>query len=150
MECGNCTACCKLLNIQETDSKPGDYCKYCNPGVGCRIYNERPECCKIFECSWKQMKNAGEELRPDKCGVLFEKWSDTVMVGTTEGKLSDLILCQIDFFKREGISVLVIDHSKKIRTFFLAPGHTKEFVKIEINNSIKNNNKFQIKEYIET
>jgi len=137
MNCGSCTACCKLLNIPETDSKPGEYCKHCYPGFACRIYNERPESCKIFECAWKQMENAGEELRPDKCGVLFEKWSDTVMVGTTEDKLSDLILHQIDFFKGEGISVLMIDHSRKIRTFFLAPGHTKDYVREQINGSTK-------------
>jgi hypothetical protein len=138
MECDGCTLCCKLLDIKETDSKPGEYCKHCEPGVGCKIYNERPEPCRIFECAWKQMKHAGEELRPDKCNVLFEKWSDYVMVGTTtEDSLSGLVLGQIEYFKKEGISTLMVNHIKKTRTFFLADGYTKEFVKDEINGSTK-------------
>jgi len=137
MECGNCTLCCKFLNIKETDSKPGNYCKHCEPGVACKIYNERPEPCRIFECAWKQMNHPGEELKPDKCNVLFEKWSDHVMVGVTDSELSDLILRQIDFFRSEGISVLMVDHDQKSRTYFLVPGHTKEFVRMEINGSSK-------------
>ena len=137
MNCGNCTMCCKLLNIKETESKPGEYCKHCNPGTGCKIYEERPESCRIFECAWKQMEHTAEDLRPDKCGVLFEKWADYVMVGTTEYKLSDLILGQIDYFRGEGISILMINHKEKSRTFFLAPNHNKQFVRDEINGSTK-------------
>lgn len=83
------------------------------------------------------MEKAGKELRPDKCNVVFEKWSDKVIVGATDVNLSKLVLRQIGFFKREGISVLIIDHKKKTRTYFLAPGHTKQFVKKEINDSPK-------------
>lgn len=138
MECGSCTLCCKLLNIKETDSKPGEYCKHCNPDIGCKIYEERPESCQIFECAWKQMRYAGKDLRPDKCFIMFEKWSDNVMVGTTtEDSISDLVLRQIEYFKNEGISTLMINHIKKTRTFFLANDHTKEFVKEEINGSTK-------------
>jgi hypothetical protein len=83
------------------------------------------------------MKNAGEELRPDKCGVLFEKWSDKVIVGATNEILSNLILGQIDYFRSEGISIVIVDHTKKTRTYFLAEGHTKDFVRKEINDSSK-------------
>lgn len=137
MKCGNCTMCCKFPKIVETKSKAGEYCKYCEPKVGCKIYSERPESCKIFECAWKQMEHAGEELRPDRCNVLFEKWSDYLIVGATDTELSKLVLAQIDFFRGEGISVLIIDHSKKSKTVFLAPGHTRQFVKEQINGSTK-------------
>ena len=111
MECGNCTECCKLLQIPETDSKPCIYCQYCTPNVGCNIYKERPECCKIFECCWKQMKVVAEELRPDRCGMMFEKWSDKVIVGATDKITIDKIaLRQIHNFNKEGISILVINH----------------------------------------
>jgi len=142
MNCGECTLCCKLLDIKETDSKPGEYCKHCEPGVGCKIYNERPKPCRIFECAWKQMKHAGEELRPDRCNVLFEKWSDHVMVGATDSDdIKEIVMRQIDFFRSEEISVLMVDHNKKTRTFFLAPGHNKEFVREEINGSAKRSRK---------
>jgi len=137
MECGNCTYCCKFLEIKETSSKTGEYCKYCIPEVGCKIYNKRPESCKIFECCWKQMKVSAEELRPDRCNMLFEKWSDKVIVGATDKKMSELIMKQINYFNGEGISIVILDHLQKTKTFYLASGHTKEFVKQEINNSIK-------------
>lgn len=140
MECGTCTLCCKLLNIEETLSKPGYYCKYCKENIGCDIYDDRPEACKIFECAWKQMEHVGIELRPDLCGVLFEKWSNTVMLGITviNNPLLDLIFRQIKGFNGEGISVLMINYKVKTRIFHLADGHTKDFVKDEMNRSIKN------------
>lgn len=132
MECSGCTICCKDLNIPETDSKEGNLCQHCEEGVGCNIYSERPEACKIFECCWKQMKITTEELRPDKCGVLFEKWSDRVIVGSTETNISKLIINQIGYFQKEGISVLIVNQNEKTRTFYLADGHTIQSVKEDI------------------
>jgi len=136
MECGECTLCCKLLKIGDV-SKVNEDCRYCDPNLGCIIYNERPEPCRIFECCWKQMKNAGEELRPDKCNVVFEKWSDNLIVGATIEPISNLILNQIDFFRDEGISVLIVDYGKKSKTYFLADNHTKEFIRKEIYDGSK-------------
>ena len=132
MECENCTVCCKHLEIPETDSKEGDLCKYCKEDVGCLIYDHRPEACSTFECCWKQMEYAHIDLRPDNCGVLFEKWSDFVIVGSTEYELSELILGQIDFFNKEGISVLIVDQNEKTKKFYLSDGHTIPFVNEEI------------------
>jgi len=132
MNCGNCTICCKDLLIIDTDSPEGEYCKHCEKNVGCKIYSERPEACRIFECCWKQMEYAHIDLRPDNCGVLFEKYSDKVIVGSTEGELSDLIIGQIGFFQREGISVLIINLKEKKRFFYLAEGHTIQSVEEDI------------------
>jgi hypothetical protein len=133
MECGNCTMCCKHLLIEETDSKEWELCKYCQEDVGCLIYEKRPEECSNFDCCWKQMQVAHIDLRPDNCGVLFEKWSDYVIVGSTEYEITKLILGQIQFFNREGISVLVVD-SNNNRNLYLADGHTPEFVHKELEN----------------
>jgi hypothetical protein len=79
------------------------------------------------------MKVTTEELRPDICGVLFEKYSDKVIVGsTTESELSDLMLGQITYFQKEGISVLIVNQNEKTRTFYLADGHTRQSVKEDI------------------
>ena len=132
--CGNCTVCCKHLDIPDTDSKEGDLCKYCKEDVGCLIYESRPEACSTFNCAWKQMVYAHIDLRPDNCGVLFEKWSDYVMVGSTEYDLSDLMLGQIGYFNREGISVLIVNQEEKTRQFYLAEGHDIPFVEGEIRD----------------
>jgi hypothetical protein len=132
MECGNCTVCCRDLLIIDTDSPEGEICKHCDWGNGCKIYSKRPEACKIFECCWKQMEYAHIDLRPDNCGVCFEKWSDKVIVGSTEDELSELIFGQIGFFQREGISVLIVNQNKKTRNYYLAEGHTVESVEEDI------------------
>lgn len=38
---------------------------------GCGIYKDRPPVCRRFECGWLQAPNLPDELRPDRCGVLF-------------------------------------------------------------------------------
>ena len=82
----------------------------------------------------KQNIKVSNELRPDKCNVLFEKYSDNVIVGVTEKELSELVLNQIKHFRNSGISVLIVDYTKKTKTYFLVKNHTKEFVRKEIND----------------
>ena len=38
-----CTACCKILKIRELNKPANTWCKHCNIGVGCGIYDSRPE-----------------------------------------------------------------------------------------------------------
>jgi hypothetical protein len=78
------------------------------------------------------MKYTHIDLRPDNGGVLFEKWSDRVIVGSTEDELSELILGQIGYFQKEGISVLIVNQNEKIRNFYLAEGHTIQSVEEDI------------------
>lgn len=108
--CGSCTLCCKLLNIIEVNSKSGKYCQYCNPNVGCNIYFKHPQSCKTFNCVWMQMKKVHMDLRPDKCHVVFEKINNSLIVGSIDGKISEmsnLIKRQIKSFNSEGYSVFM-------------------------------------------
>jgi len=72
-ECGDCTACCKELVIEDPDfEKDADvWCQNCVAGKGCGIYPDRPETCKEWYCMWRLNDTFGDGLRPDKCGVLF-------------------------------------------------------------------------------
>jgi hypothetical protein len=141
MECDGCTLCCKVLEIPEVNSKFNEWCKYCDKERGCKIYSERPDSCKEFNCAWVQMKKAGIkvgiEIRPDICGVVFEKYTDNVMMALTSGKILERVWGQIKFFNNEGISVVLFDHSNKSKTVYLSKGHTREFVEKEINDSRK-------------
>lgn len=133
MECGNCQACCILLDIEETDSSHNSLCKYqCDEG--CSIYGKHPKECQLFNCCWKQMEKVGIALRPDICGVMFEKWTDNVIFGVTSKSLTDLVIGQIEAFNNENISVILFDHRDKTKTRFLAREHTREFVEKEIKN----------------
>lgn len=71
MECGDCTLCCTLLPIKEMKSPAGKTCIACRNNK-CNIYNTRPQECKDFKCLWLTSPVLGEDLRPDKCGVMFE------------------------------------------------------------------------------
>lgn len=124
--CGPCDLCCKLLETHDVPSPIGVYCQYCNNG--CTIYEKRPKECRDYQCMWSQMENVGEELRPDICGVIFDRISDDVITARLEEgkKLNNLTFNQVEHFNKEGFSVLVFRgrHMK----FFLNEKHTEEYV----------------------
>jgi len=67
--CGDCQVCCEVLVI-EGISEGLTKCKnQCD--VGCSIHSNKPKQCSDFHCSYIPNTTWGEELRPDKCGVLF-------------------------------------------------------------------------------
>jgi hypothetical protein len=70
--CGDCVACCKVLNIDEPDMvKPADQmCMHCT-GKGCGIYESRPQVCRSWDCVWRRIASMPLETRPDHLGVLF-------------------------------------------------------------------------------
>lgn len=70
--CGDCVACCKVLNIDEPDMlKPADQmCMHCT-GKGCGVYATRPEVCRTWDCAWRRVASMPKETRPDKLGVVF-------------------------------------------------------------------------------
>ena len=131
MPCGECTLCCKLLEThdEKTASPIGIYCKHCDHNKGCTIYKDRPEECRIYQCMWTQMENVGEELRPDKCGVIFDRISDDVISARIEKglKLNKLVVKQIESFNREGFSVLIFREQNS--KCFLAKTHSEEYVR---------------------
>ena len=70
--CGGCTACCLIvLDIDELEKPLGQWCQYCEKGVGCQIYAKRPHNCRGFVCQW--LLGGGEESeRPDKGGYILD------------------------------------------------------------------------------
>ena len=129
MECGECTLCCKLLHIPDMNSPVGVYCAGCDPNVGCNIYDKRPEECRTFQCSWSQMEKAHIDLKPENCGVIFEKVNDTLMFGSIDGNLkdmSDLIKSQIKSFGKEGFSVMMQQFNPHKFMCFTVKGTNKD------------------------
>ena len=53
--CGECSFCCKVLEITEFAKAAGKLCEHClNSGSGgCGIYAARPQVCRDYECLWK-------------------------------------------------------------------------------------------------
>lgn len=141
MECGECTACCTLSVVEELDKKAGVTCEHCVLTKGCSIYAKRPKVCKEFECAYLQ---GGRSIntRPDKCGIMFFKKSDRIIVGmlvpgvevTFQGKK------QIASFNMQGFSVAIrrIDSADVLLS--LAPDHKEKDIQEEYLKSLKHGN----------
>lgn len=69
--CNGCTACCKTHAVDEVNSLGGRWCKHCNIGKGCLIYNRRPKECRLYECIWLKGKG-GDSDRPDRLKIVMD------------------------------------------------------------------------------
>lgn len=72
-ECGECTICCSVLNIDkpQVQKASGVLCQHCTGGC-CGIYETRFDVCRTFHCGWLQLPNMDEKWRPDRSGVFVE------------------------------------------------------------------------------
>lgn len=63
--CGSCVLCCKILAVRELDKPQDAWCRHCDKGVGCTIYETRPQSCVNFECVWLQSQKIEGVALPD-------------------------------------------------------------------------------------
>ena len=103
--CGGCTECCTAFPVIELKKLAWKYCKYCKNG--CTIYTERPKSCRLCKCSYIEIENAPIELRPDKCGVIFERANINTIVGTIVRQRSSAIKKQVKLFEQDGFRVIL-------------------------------------------
>lgn len=69
--CGTCTLCCKLFDIRALDKPRFEWCKHCAVGHGCNIYEQRPDECRAFNCSYLLNPDLGEEWKPSKSKIVL-------------------------------------------------------------------------------
>jgi hypothetical protein len=73
--CADCTKCCEGwlgVNIAGQELSPGTGCKFVDPGVGCTIYDNRPEdICRTFECSWRATDYVPLHFSPKNTGQII-------------------------------------------------------------------------------
>ena len=78
--CGSCTACCKVMKVRELDKPADTWCAHCAIGAGCRIYDTRPESCRVYECVWLRTqaldRPLAPTLRPDRSRVVIGTVND--------------------------------------------------------------------------
>lgn len=87
--CGECTACCVALAVQELDKPRYRPCLNLDDR-GCGNYVHRPGSCRDYQCLWLQ-GFLDENDRPDKLGVIFTVTSDPTR--PEEGNLPMLVEC---------------------------------------------------------
>jgi len=127
--CGECRACCIVLGFEaREDESPfrkaaGLPCPQL-AACGCAIYAERPPVCRRFECGWLNAPNLPDELRPDRCGVLFctnesalgpghAVYAYEMRPGAADGRLPSWLMREI---AREMTVVLVRGEEREVLT----------------------------------
>jgi hypothetical protein len=97
-------------------SPAGEYCTFCEINKGCEIYNVGiPAKCKEYKCAYAQMKRVDIKFRPDKCHIIFERVAKDIMFGLLDSnnELDDQMKGQIQYFIREGLSVMIMKPDEK-------------------------------------
>jgi hypothetical protein len=51
---------------------------------GCGIYAQRPRSCRNWSCLWLKNVDWDDELRPDRCGVVFDEVPDIIRIQDKE------------------------------------------------------------------
>ena len=111
--CGGCTLCCRMLSIHELVKPAHVWCEFCQKGVGCRIYADRPGSCRGFSCTWLVNEWMPESVRPDRCKVVFEGTAGhrtiaaLVDPGRPDAYLRHDVQAVIAVMVRHGMTVLV-------------------------------------------
>lgn len=86
--CNGCIGCCLTLAVRELNMPSFHACRYlaAPPAypTGCTVYDMRPTSCALWRCRWQLTEGWPEELRPDRCGVVFETVSEMVKVNGCE------------------------------------------------------------------
>ena len=70
-QCGTCTLCCKVLSITELQKPKGIWCKHCDVGKGCRIYEGRPNECQSFYCGYLTQSDLDERWKPSTSKIIL-------------------------------------------------------------------------------
>lgn len=69
--CGDCTACCTILQVVELNKPINTPCPHCT-AHNCAIYSSRPLTCRIWSCEWWLGRlGLTDGQRPDKLGLMF-------------------------------------------------------------------------------
>lgn len=140
--CGDCSMCCKLVGVQISEdyiTKPNEWCKHCAPKVaGCLIHDDRPECCRDFQCVWLGDKTWPEDLSPRKtnCVVVIQSISvaegvDRTILRVHENKphavknLDEMLYrsfcggyCVVVYTAQDTVKSVVWDRKRRMQTVF--------------------------------
>jgi hypothetical protein len=76
-KCGPCTMCCTALEIAEFNKPAGPACVHCISSGGCKIYLDRPQLCRDFECNWIADRKLPLNMRPDLIGTILMEDDET-------------------------------------------------------------------------
>lgn len=76
--CGECTACCRLMAVNEIAKARGAWCPHITENKrACTIYHQRPDSCRDWECGWLSSQHSDiplpADMRPDRSHVVIAR-----------------------------------------------------------------------------
>tara|TARA_R110000772_G_scaffold20466_2_gene56803 strand:+ start:93657 stop:94112 length:456 start_codon:yes stop_codon:yes gene_type:complete len=136
-ECGECTLCCKLLDIPWMESLPNTYCSKCEINKGCTIFKSVPKKCSDYNCEYLKSETMGDELKPNVCNVIFEEIAKTIHLALVDPDYinawkEEPVMNHISKLNDNGISVIVSSYSNEPKIIFPTKGRTHEEVMSEV------------------
>ena len=69
--CDGCTMCCKTMQVEEIAKPAMKWCQHCDKGKGCKIYDTRPEACRLFYCHYRKEAGIGEHWKPSQSRMMM-------------------------------------------------------------------------------
>lgn len=132
--CGTCTACCDTFPVNWLGKGPNEPCEHCL--LGCQIHDSKPDECLTFECMYYQTE-VPLDLRPDQCGVIFEKLSDRLIYGTVIARLTAKAAKQVYAFQAQGFSVVLAHNIGNSSRTVLAEDHDPDEIQAEFQAHVE-------------
>lgn len=74
-DCGDCTLCCKLFEVDELAKPANVLCGHCD-GKRCQIYNRRPQMCAEFNCMYRVNNALGDYWYPLTSHIVIRTYGD--------------------------------------------------------------------------
>lgn len=139
--CGSCTLCCRVTSVPELRKPVGKWCSHVEAGVGCRIYDRRPNSCRSFECYWYSHSKLSAHLRPNEIGVMFEqlKGKKTILALVDPDRPQAWRMPNVQAFisslTQKGNPVLVSESGVK-PVVLLPEGWTRDDVQREVTETV--------------
>lgn len=136
MECDGCTICCDLLPVPVLNKASYIRCVHCKLSK-CMIHDHKPDYCTSYDCMYSQSEKLPVSLRPDKCGIVFEKVNDKLILSIQHPDMQPTVMAtnQANEFVKQGFSVAIKKKDNRMQ-IFLAKGHkAKEIEDIIVKNT---------------
>jgi hypothetical protein len=86
--CDGCTLCCKIFAIPELPKPRHEWCKHCDTGKGCNVYETRPQTCRDFYCGYLLMPNLPEHWKPSRSRMVltWESHANRMVINVDGGR----------------------------------------------------------------
>lgn len=79
-ECSDCQLCCKLVPVKSLGKAANERCKHQSHSKGCKIYDRRPNCCRLWSCAWLTKNDTADLRRPDRAHYVIDCIPDFIEV----------------------------------------------------------------------